>query len=662
MKKLIILFCLVNFCLVSFGQVYQEMPQYGYRANRMTFDSTLSIPTTCGVPTLKSNITKKAALAFDSCNNKFYYYNPKTLVWSEVTGGGGTSPNLQQVLDIGNTAIDKPIILQNSFDPNTIYTKIEASGNGNADNKALEYNVGTPADGYYGNISLGIDYTLGIKPYIQGVTYPNNYPFRLTGDSLTFDNNQSSGNYLILSTNNQVKLALPTTIQERYLTASVNGNYADINGDITISTGDVAVDTIFRTSGKDSIYYVKNGNTYAIKDSVGTNPAPLGYYGAFQDTITQNIPTANTAYPIKARITDLSNGVILKDSTRFLFNNTGIYNLQWSGQFQNTDNAIQDVRVWVRKNNVDIIGTTGLVSIPARKNTSDYGHTVAGWNFLLDMVAGDSLQFYWSATSSSISLQYYPLGTIPPSPTTASMVVTITQQSGIMAGTGITAINSLTGAAQTMVVGTDSSDFKIVSSGTAHKFNLPTASSTKRGALSSTDWSTFNSKIGAADTSVFQRKSISSYSIMANNTNAAANTTAMTFRDVAEAAYTGNIVWTGTSAPTGITSRYRWSQIGNCVNYYICFSGSLAGTSITAITFDFPTDMPTPTAPSGLSGASIFIYKNLGYASTTSTSTTHFAASGGIRRNSANTAFEFIYSGYNSNIRVFQVTGTYYTN
>jgi len=85
MKKIfIVLFCLIS--LLSKGQVYQEMPQYGYRANRMIFDSTLSIPTTCGVPTLKSNITKKAAIAFDSCNNKFYKYNPKTLTWSEISG------------------------------------------------------------------------------------------------------------------------------------------------------------------------------------------------------------------------------------------------------------------------------------------------------------------------------------------------------------------------------------------------------------------------------------------------------------------------------------------------------------------------------------------------------------------------------------------------
>jgi len=51
----------------------------------------LQIPTTCGIPTLKSVqfVTKKSAIAFDSCNNKFYTYNPKTQIWSEVSGGGG---------------------------------------------------------------------------------------------------------------------------------------------------------------------------------------------------------------------------------------------------------------------------------------------------------------------------------------------------------------------------------------------------------------------------------------------------------------------------------------------------------------------------------------------------------------------------------------------
>lgn len=88
-----ILSVLFLFLFVSaFSQVYQEMPQYGYRANRFAFDSTLQIPTTCGVPTLKSlvSVNKKSAIAFDSCNNRFYYYNPVSATWILLTGGGQT--------------------------------------------------------------------------------------------------------------------------------------------------------------------------------------------------------------------------------------------------------------------------------------------------------------------------------------------------------------------------------------------------------------------------------------------------------------------------------------------------------------------------------------------------------------------------------------------
>jgi hypothetical protein len=95
MKKLLtlffVIFCLVIFCQDTFCQVYQLMPQYGYQANRMRFDSTLQIPTVCGVPTLKSNVTRLGAIAFDSCNNRFYTYNPKTATWSQVSGGGGST-------------------------------------------------------------------------------------------------------------------------------------------------------------------------------------------------------------------------------------------------------------------------------------------------------------------------------------------------------------------------------------------------------------------------------------------------------------------------------------------------------------------------------------------------------------------------------------------
>lgn len=64
---------------------------YGTRFKRTRSDSTDHIPTFCGVPTLRnSTATKNAALAFDSCNHRFYFYDPKTLAWDTIAGGGSS--------------------------------------------------------------------------------------------------------------------------------------------------------------------------------------------------------------------------------------------------------------------------------------------------------------------------------------------------------------------------------------------------------------------------------------------------------------------------------------------------------------------------------------------------------------------------------------------
>jgi hypothetical protein len=60
--------------------------------------------------------------------------------------------------------------------------------------------------------------------------------------------------------------------------------------------------------------------------------------------------------------------------------------------------------------------------------------------------------------------------------------------------TGLNALNGLTAQVQNFATGTAGTDFGINSAGSTHTFNLPTASASNRGALSSTDWSTFNGK------------------------------------------------------------------------------------------------------------------------------------------------------------------------
>jgi hypothetical protein len=124
--------------------------------------------------------------------------------------------------------------------------------------------------------------------------------------------------------------------------------------------------------------------------------------------------------------TDFSNGVSIS-SSKITVVNPGIYNLQFSAQFQNTDNQIQDISIWLKQNGTDIAGSTGFVSIPARKSASagEEAHQITGWNYFVSMNPGDYIEIYWSTTLASVTIQTYAAGTGPVRPSTASVVATM---------------------------------------------------------------------------------------------------------------------------------------------------------------------------------------------------------------------------------------------
>lgn len=148
-------------------------------------------------------------------------------------------------------------------------------------------------------------------------------------------------------------------------------------------------------------------------------------YGAFSSSQTQTA-TANTATLMTLNTVDFSNSVSIS-SSKITVVNSGIYNLQFSTQFQNTDNAIQDISIWLRQNGVNIPGSTGLVSIPARKSASagQEAHEIVGWNYYLSMNAGDYIEIYWSTTLASVTIQAYAASTGPVRPSTQSVVATL---------------------------------------------------------------------------------------------------------------------------------------------------------------------------------------------------------------------------------------------
>ena len=147
-------------------------------------------------------------------------------------------------------------------------------------------------------------------------------------------------------------------------------------------------------------------------------------YGAFSD-FTDQTTTVNTATLMALSVTDFSNEVSLQTGSKITVTNAGIYNLQFSVQLQNLDNAPQDVFIWLKQNGTDITGSTGLVGMPARKSAGVPFHDIKGWNYFLSMNANDYVQIYWSTTNVDVTIQTYPASGTPTKPSTASVVATL---------------------------------------------------------------------------------------------------------------------------------------------------------------------------------------------------------------------------------------------
>ena len=150
-------------------------------------------------------------------------------------------------------------------------------------------------------------------------------------------------------------------------------------------------------------------------------------YGAFSD-FTDQTALANTATVMTFGTSDFTNGVSVVSGTKLTVEHAGIYNLQWSAQFNNTSVQLHDVSVWLRQDGagpgVDIPGSTGLLSVPNSHGGVD-GHIIAGWNYYVSLAAGDFVEIWWSTNNTAVTIQHIAAQTGPVRPSTASVVATM---------------------------------------------------------------------------------------------------------------------------------------------------------------------------------------------------------------------------------------------
>ena len=176
-------------------------------------------------------------------------------------------------------------------------------------------------------------------------------------------------------------------------------------------------------------YSSLNGYFRKLTTTLGSLFGPRGGkfmnnpYGAFQSTVDQTAAAANTAYAMTLNTVDYANGVSVASNSRITVVDSGIWNLQWSGQFENPDSQDHDARVWLKINGTVVVGSTGFFAVPS-KHGSVNGHTLVGWNYFLSLNANDYVELWWETDSTQVSIQAYAAAGSYPS--TASLIATMT--------------------------------------------------------------------------------------------------------------------------------------------------------------------------------------------------------------------------------------------
>ena len=156
---------------------------------------------------------------------------------------------------------------------------------------------------------------------------------------------------------------------------------------------------------------------------------------------------------------------------------------------------------------------------------------------------------------------------------------------------------------------------------------------------------------------------LSARTMVTNNTGSTADASTSTFNDPGVQTFAETITWTAGAAPSGATNHtLNWTQVGNMVSYQIFLRFSVSGTTITGLSFPVPSGMPAPLVPSGVTGGNAMLYPNTVRYSNGTTGLFLNNSTGGIRRNSGDSATEFVEANLASGTyNTFVVFGQYWT-
>jgi hypothetical protein len=166
---------------------------------------------------------------------------------------------------------------------------------------------------------------------------------------------------------------------------------------------------------------------------VVTMPGPIGatgatgttpnlYCGYFYDTTNQSSAGTTSSNLVTVNSTATSNGISIVNNSQVTFANAGRYLVNFLGQFTFVGGASNyNITVWWTKNGQAVTNSAYTFTNTGSQNSQ----VLANVENIIQVNAGDYIQFYWWSGAAGMSLLTTAAGTNPTRPASPSVNLSI---------------------------------------------------------------------------------------------------------------------------------------------------------------------------------------------------------------------------------------------
>jgi hypothetical protein len=175
-------------------------------------------------------------------------------------------------------------------------------------------------------------------------------------------------------------------------------------------------------SGKPAVFSVNaSGDCFATSFASGSASPKKLYLNALSTQTQYNSGTQNTALRMNWDSTLDSYGISIRSGTDVTFTKSGLYNVQFSAQFEKTNAGSSDFDVWFSLNSGNIANSNTQWTL-----TGNNAKMVATLNILQNITAsGQYVNINWNSANQDTRILYLPTQTSPTRPAIPSVILTV---------------------------------------------------------------------------------------------------------------------------------------------------------------------------------------------------------------------------------------------